>query len=173
MATIHIERRRVKRKLAPPSFYYYLVTRENGRRKRTYVPLLRVLDVMEMLEKRKVEKQNKKERSAKDSSGSFGKRFYFEPLRHIMQSAGYQLQGARMHICWNKFLTKAAASVRFSMLDPKYQAAVGSSKNLLMLNRKAYSLLKRRNSYGIKTSYLECMSEVCTLEQSTVTPAVS
>ena len=167
-----IERRRVNRKLAPPSFYYYLVTRENGRRKRTYVPLINVLVVMEMLGRRKL-KNKHKERSAKVPSAPLEKRFYPEPLRHIMQSAGYKLQGARMHISWERFLTKAAASVRFSMLEPEYRIAVGSSENLLRLNRKAYSLLKRRNRYEVKTSYLECMSEVCTVEQSAVTSAVS
>lgn len=162
MATMYIERQRKRRKWKLDAYYYYLTVQENGQKKRTYIPLRKVLAVMDMLEARKLtEKQRENRKKLVDEHE--GKSFYPDPLKYIIQSAGYNIKGSRLRICWKRFLTKAAASVRFTMLEPLCRNAVKSPENLLLLNRKAYSLMKRRNRYGIKTSYNECMAEMIVL----------
>jgi hypothetical protein len=161
MATMCLERRRVKRKFAPDAYYYYLTTRQGSLKKRTYIPLCKVADVMDMLKARRLNGKRKTGPAGKDVDQPDDRRFYPESLRHIIASAGYNVQGSRIMICWKRFLTKAAASVRFSLLEPEYQDAVGSPDNLLRLNTEAYSIMQRRNRNKIRTSYQDCMAELC------------
>jgi hypothetical protein len=159
MATMYIERRREKRKLKPDSFYYYLTVQEKTRKKRKYIPLGKVSGLMNMLERNRI-KGKKTGRMKKAVDGNEEKGFYPEYLKHLIASAGYSIQGSKIKTCWKRFFTLAAASVRFSMLEPECQDAVKSPENLLRLNREAHSLLKRRNRRGIKTSFQECMGEL-------------
>ena len=158
MAPMLLERKRVKRKLNPDTFYYYLTKRENGRKKRTYVPLRSVLTVMDMLENRKLKEKQKgsSEKSFKESSEIS---FFPKPMRFMLESAGYSIHGSTLKRGRN-FMSKRAAAVRFEMLDSESREIVGSPENLLRLNVEACSLLKYRNRWGIKTSYNDCMAEV-------------
>ncbi|MEI6424209.1 MAG: hypothetical protein WCP55_18480, partial [Lentisphaerota bacterium] len=142
MAPMRLERKRVKRKLNPDTFYYYIISRENSRKKRTYVPLRKILDVMDMLEKRRL-KERQKESPEKSFKEPMEKSFFPKQMRFILKSAGYSIRGSTLKRGRN-FMSKAAASVRFSMLEPECQDAMKSPENLLRLNRGAYSLLKRR-----------------------------
>ena len=155
---MRLERKRVKRKLNPDTFYYYIINRENGRKKRTYVPIRKVIAVMDMLEERRLKQKQKKipEKSFKEP---VEKSFFPKRMRFILKSAGYSIRGSTLKRGRN-FMSKAATSVRFSMLEPECQVAVKTPENLLRLNREAHSLLKRRNRRGIKTSYRECMGEL-------------
>ena len=160
MATMYIERQRKRRKCKLDAYYYYLTVQNGRQKKRTYIPLRKVLAVMAMLENRKLkEKYVKSPEKVVDRHG--GESFYPVSLKHIIKSAGYNIQGSRLRICWKRFLTKAAASIRFTMLEPLCRDEVESPENLLCLNRKAYSLMKRRNRYAVKTSYNDCMAELC------------
>jgi hypothetical protein len=158
MATMRIERRSVKRKLAPPAFYYYLVTQDKGNRKRMYIRLRNVLGMMDMVERER-RRTKMKESTAKAGSGPREKTFFQKTLRLVLESAGYSTYGSTLKR-GKSYMSKQATGVRFAMLDRESQEMVGSPENLLKINGEANSLLKRRNRYGIKTNYNQCMQNV-------------
>ncbi len=157
MASAYVERiyRKYRGRRHP---YYFLTLRDGKKRKRKYIPFLEVIAMMEFLEMEKRRKRQVKN-TDKDVAESRDMSFFPKQMRFILKSAGYSIRGSTLKRGRN-FMSKAAASVRFSMLEPECQNAVKSPENLLRLNREAYSLLKRRNRRGIKTSYQECMGEL-------------
>ncbi len=169
MASAYIERieRKYRGRRHP---YYFLTVRKGKIRKRKYIPFREVLSVMEVLEmNRKKKHKLKQEKSFKEP---MEKNFFPKPLRFLLKSAGYSVRGSELKRGRN-FMSKSAANVRFEMLDRESQKFVRSPANLLRMNSEACSLLKYRNRWGIKTSYNDCMAEVCSVDRITVMPAVS
>ena len=156
MATMYIEKRKVKSKLGFDT-YYYLTVQEKKQKKRTYIPLRKVSAVMDLLEMRKPRKKRTEPDKAVNEPRE--KSFYPKSLKFILESAGYGVFGPKLRR-GKKFLSKSAARVRFDLLDKESREMIGSPGNLLRINMEALSLLKRRNRYGMKTSYQKCMIAV-------------
>ena len=157
MASAYLERidRRYRGRRHP---YYFLTVRNNGRRKRKYIRFRDVLDVMDILEMQKRKKRQGKEPDRRVSEPR-DRSFFPRHLKIILNAAGYSVCGSALERGKN-FLSKSAARVRFGLLDRESRERVGSPENLLRINTEALSLLKRRNRYGMKTSYEQCVSDV-------------
>ena len=148
---------RLEVKHRPGGDQLYIVHRERGRRRRTYVRKSNAAQVVEKFQStRKVEPPPKPPDPPKRRGRP---RVIPSVLKEIANLAGFSTLGILVSMNRRNFLTLEAARIRFQLLDDGDQAFFQSAERLHDVSVQANSRMKSKNRRRIPTSFAECFDE--------------